>query len=146
MGNETIWRWCYREMSIEAFQSCKYISYTNTCSPGVLCAIFVAKEMSRPGTSLGPARGTGLLPAAVVRRGRGFWSPFLRCGGPLTGSVYWQSFWGHSMTSFKMLLWGFIIFLTVYGFSWLIGALLTWKERERGEKEREEGSRRDEEG
>ena len=52
---------------MEAFQSCKYILYTNICSPGVLCVIFIAKEMSRPGTSLGPARGTGLLPTAVVR-------------------------------------------------------------------------------
>ena len=36
-----------------------------------------------------------------------------------------ESFWGRSIMSFKTFLCGFIIFLIVEGFSWLMGASLT---------------------
>ena len=58
-----------------------------------------------------------------------------------------DSFWGRSIMSFKTFLCGFIIFLIVDGFSWLMRASLTCgREGQRGKGRRIEGKRMERKG
>ena len=61
--------------------------------------------------------------------------------------IVMESFWGRSIMSFKTFLCGFIIFLIVEGFSWLMGASLTCgREGQRGKGRRIEGKRMERKG